>query len=131
MSWPAAWSGCTRISACKGKGPSRTSISSWRSSRWWARSCSWAGSCSGSCRARRDPLDELRHRRERERRLIAVRRVLAVGEHEALEGTGDAALDRIELGQGAVLVVGALDRQHRAAHAWQIGLDVPGAKGGI
>ena len=40
--------------------------------------------------------------------------VADAGEHEALHRAGDAALDGVELGQRAVLVVGALDQQHRA-----------------
>src|SRR5262249_49776457 len=108
----------------------RASINSWLSSRWWARSCSWAAWCSGSCRARRPSLDESRHRLERKRRLIAVRRVLALGKHPPLERARDAALDRVELGQRAVLVVCALERRHGRARARQIFLDGPGRKGG-
>src|SRR5260221_3400436 len=54
--------------------------------------------------------------------------MLAIRQHQPLEASGHAAHDGVDLGQRAVFVIGALDRQHRAAHAGQNALDVPGAK---
>ena len=72
--------------------------------------------------------NEIRHRRQRRRFLVAVRGMLAIREDEARERSADAVLDGVDLGEGAVLVVGALDRQHRTAYARKNILDVPMAE---
>ena len=44
---------------------------------------------------------------------------------DPLDPTGHAALDGVELREGAVLVGIALHEEHRALDRWQKGLDVP------
>ena len=59
------------------------------------------------------------------RRADPVRRVAAVGELDAARRRGDCALDAPHLLHRPVLVVLALDREHRTRDARQVFLDVP------
>src|ERR1700733_12995070 len=74
--------------------------------------------------------DEARHGLERGAFLVAMGRVPTPGQHQPLEAAFHLALDGAELLERAVLVVGALDRQHRTGHAGQEFLDVPAAEFG-
>src|SRR5262245_39439887 len=47
---------------------------------------------------------------------IALRRVPAARQDQPLHRSGDTPLDRLDLGQGAVLVILTLDHQKRRAH---------------
>src|SRR5205085_3407285 len=58
-------------------------------------------------------------------RLVAVRRVAAVGENDALDRRSDLALDSVKLLQRPVPVVLSLYEQHRTAYPGQPRLDVP------
>ncbi len=58
-------------------------------------------------------------------RLIPVRRMAALRQLQQFAGAADLPRDGIELRHGAVLVLLALDRQHRALDPRQILLDVP------
>jgi len=57
-----------------------------------------------------------------------MRRMAAIVEHQALDGTLQAALDRVELRQRAVLILAALDQQHRLYDVADQILDRPGAE---
>ncbi len=61
-------------------------------------------------------------------RLVALRAVAAVGELEQPARWADPGGNAVELLHRAVLVVVALDREHRAANLRQLGLDVPVAE---
>src|SRR5205807_5620196 len=65
---------------------------------------------------------------EHDRRLVAVRRMTAIGEPQIIEalGVGRVALDHIDLSLCAVLVVFPKDREDRGADAGKITLDRPG-----
>src|SRR5262245_46460778 len=75
-----------------------------------------------------EPLDEARHGFDHHLGLVPVRRMAAIREAQQLDRPTGLPGDRIELGHGAVLVVEALDRQHRAAYAGEDLLYVPGAE---
>src|ERR1700704_4440169 len=72
-----------------------------------------------------EPRDEARHRLENHAGLVAVRRVPAVGEAQELDRAAGLPRDRLELRHRPVLVVEALDREHRAMYPRQDLLDVP------
>ena len=67
-------------------------------------------------------VDEPDDRFEHDRRLVAVRRMTAIGEPQIIEalGVGRVALDHIDLSLCAVLVVFPKDREDRGADAGKI-----------
>jgi hypothetical protein len=73
----------------------------------------------------KDLPDEFRDRFQGFFRLILVRRVAAIGQLQQLAGPAHLPLDRVHLRHRAVLVLLALDRQHRALDRRQVFLDVP------
>ncbi len=62
---------------------------------------------------------------------VLVGGVAGTGDHETLEGSGDAAFDRVDLGQRAVLVAIALDDEHGRGDRGQVRLDVPRPELGV
>jgi hypothetical protein len=74
------------------------------------------------------PGDEARHGLEHGRGLVAMRCMAAAVEAEQLDRAADLLRDGVDLRHGAVLVVEALDREHRAGDARQVLLDVPRAE---
>src|SRR5205809_2280624 len=74
--------------------------------------------------------EKARHRGKHRLRLIAMRRVPAFGKLEAVQ-LWDRARGTVDLLDGSVLVLEALDRQHRAADLPEHGLDVPDGEIGI
>src|SRR5262245_25508637 len=59
--------------------------------------------------------------------LVEVRRVAARVENERLDWSRHAGGDRLDLPQGPIFVVAALDHERRARDAGETALDVPGA----
>src|SRR5438105_281711 len=78
-------------------------------------------------------VDEPYDRFEHDRRLVAVRRMPAIGEPQIIEalGVGRVALDQVDLSLRAVLVVLAENRKDGAADAGQVTLDRPGLEVGM
>src|SRR3954447_18400998 len=60
-----------------------------------------------------------------------VMRAVAAGHDEPPHRPAHARLDAVDLLQGAVRVLGALDQQRRAAHARGVLLEAPGAERGL
>src|SRR5690606_19957873 len=97
-------------------------------SQWWKRICLSLTNAIAPPSGK--PVDEPDERLEHRLRLVAVRRVPAVGEADQLD-VGREPRDPLDLVHRPVLVVLALDREDRAADLAHERLDVPRAEVGV
>src|SRR5208282_4726061 len=91
------------------------------------------GACrtSGGRPTSQHSADEFRHRLQGRRALVAVGRMTAVGEDEALDRARHLAADALDLLARAVFVAFALDHQGRHLDGGEEFLEVPGFERGI